>query len=93
MGILQSSGSTVVILLDLFVILEFLDPPVSETELSSLAGLDPTEQTVHYTSAKNRTVWFGKLEHPGFLENRIFLDLLKNLMIATSNHSPLYFHP
>jgi hypothetical protein len=56
MGILQSSGSTVVILLDLFVILEFLDPPVSETELFSLAGLDPTEQIAHYTSAKNRTV-------------------------------------
>jgi hypothetical protein len=43
-------------------------------------------------SAENRIVRFRKPEHPIFPENQIFLDLIKNLMLATPNHLPLYFH-
>jgi hypothetical protein len=36
---------------------------------------------------------FGKLEHPFFLGNQIFLDSIRNLMLVAPNRLPLYFHP
>jgi hypothetical protein len=47
----------------------------------------------HCALAENQTVWIGKPEHPIFLENQIFLDLLRNLMLVAPNRLPLYFHP
>jgi hypothetical protein len=35
---------------------------------------------------------FGKPEHPVFLENQIFLNSIKNLMLAAPNRLQLYFH-
>jgi hypothetical protein len=47
----------------------------------------------HCTPTENQTVQFGKPEHPVFSETQIFLDLLRNLILAVPNYSPLYFYP
>jgi hypothetical protein len=78
--------STIVVSLDSFEFLEISDPPVSETETSSFAELGSAEQIVTMCIDQ-------KLEHPIFPENRIFLDSIEKLMLATANRLPLCFHP
>jgi hypothetical protein len=63
-----------------------LDPPISETGLFSFAELGPIEQTVALHIGQ-------KLDVPVFPKNQNFLDLIRNLMLAVPNRSPLYFHP
>jgi hypothetical protein len=84
---------TIIVSLISFEVLEIPNPPVSETRPSNFAKLGSAEQIV--------ALYVGrKLEHPVwqtgttvFLENQIFLDLIKNLMLAMPNHLPQYFHP
>jgi hypothetical protein len=65
---------------------EILDPPVSETGPSDFAELVSAEQIVALHIDQ-------KPKHPVFPENRIFLDSIRSLMLATPNCSPPYFHP
>jgi hypothetical protein len=65
--------------------LEFLDHPISETVPSGFAESGSIEEISALCIGQ-------KLEHPVFSEHRIFLDLIRNLMLVVSNHSPLYFH-
>jgi hypothetical protein len=73
--------------------LEILDPPVSETGPSGFAELGSVEQIValHIGRKPEHPIWQTRTSI--FPENWIFLDSIKNLMLAAPNHSPLYFHP
>jgi hypothetical protein len=65
---------------------EILDPPVLETGPFGFAELSSGEHIVVLHIGR-------KSDHPVFLENRFFLDLIENLILAAPNHSPLYFYP
>jgi hypothetical protein len=84
---------TVIVLLDSLVILETLDPTVSETGPSGFAELGSVEQIValYIGQKSNCSVW--QIRTSSFSRKPNFLDLIKNLMLPTPNHSPLHFHP
>jgi hypothetical protein len=76
----------IIISLDLSDVLEIMDPPVLEIRPSSFAELGSAKQII--------VVHIGrKPEHPIFPKTHIFLNLIRNLMLAAPNHLPLYFHP
>jgi hypothetical protein len=80
-------------LLDSSEIIENPDHSVLEAGASGFVELGSAEQIIalHIDRKPDHPVW--QTETSIFLENQIFLDLIRNLMLAAPNRSPLYFHP
>jgi hypothetical protein len=78
---------------DLSEVLKILDPPVSKTGLSDFTELGSAEQifALRIGWKPDCPVWQTGTSI-FFPENQIFLDLLRNLTLATPNHLPLYSH-
>jgi hypothetical protein len=86
-GVLQSSGSVVDVSFKLSQLLKILDPLVSDSETSSFAKTD--FRTLHQIKPEHPVWQTGTSD---FSEYTVFLDLIKNLMLAMLNNSSLCFH-
>jgi hypothetical protein len=92
MGVLQCTGSAIVVSPKLSEPLEILDPPISYFGTSSFAKLGSEEHILALCIGYKLKDLEWQIGTSNFSITYNFLDSTENMMLAMLNHSPLFFH-